>query len=77
LDSEGFETYVKVCGACLARAHARTSDAALISGYIGGGATLAKAIGKFAVAYANQTERDHQALLDAIEAGRISAQTGI
>jgi hypothetical protein len=61
----------------LARAHARTGDAAAISGYLGSGNVFDKAIGKFAVAYADQTVRDHQALLEAIESGRVAAETGI
>jgi len=77
LDAKGLETYLKVCGLCLARAHARTGDAAAISGYLGSGDVFDKAIGDFAVAYADQTERDHQALVEAIESGRIQAQTGI
>jgi hypothetical protein len=66
-----------VCGLCLARAHARTGDAAAISGYLGSGDVFDKAIGDFAVAYADQTERDHQALEEAVDSGRIIAQTGI
>ena len=77
LDEAGFETYLQVCAACLARAHARTGDAAAITGYIGKGKTLAKAIADFADAYADQTEQDHQALVEAIESGRVTAETGI
>ena len=77
LDEAGFETYLQVCAACLARAHARTGDAAAITGYIGNGKTLAKAIADFADAYADQTEQDHQALVEAIESGRVTAETGI
>jgi uncharacterized protein (DUF2252 family) len=77
LDASGLETYLKVCGLCLARAHARTGDAAAISGYLGSGDVFDKAIGDFAVAYADQTERDHQALEEAVDSGRIIAQTGI
>ena len=77
LDKGGFETYLRVCATCLARAHARTGDAASISGYVGKGKALAKALANFAVAYADQTESDHQALLEAIESGRITAETGI
>ncbi|UCG26392.1 MAG: DUF2252 domain-containing protein [Chloroflexota bacterium] len=77
LDKKGFETYLHVCAACLARAHARTGDAAAISGYIGKGKTLAQAVAEFAVAYADQTEQDHQALVEAIESGRVTAETGI
>jgi uncharacterized protein (DUF2252 family) len=77
LDKEGFETYVRVCSACLARAHARTGDPAAISGYIGKGEALSKAIADFAEAYADQTKRDHQMLVEAIQSGRIVAETGI
>ena len=51
--------------------------AAAISGYIGKGVSLAKAIADFAAAYADQTEQDHQSLVDAIEPGRVVAETGI
>jgi hypothetical protein len=77
LDKNGFETYLRVCASCLARAHARTGDAAAIAGYIGKGKTLANAIADFADAYADQTEQDHQALVEAIESGRVTAETGI
>jgi hypothetical protein len=77
LDEDGFRTYVVVCAVCLARAHARAGDAAAISGYMGKGKSLGKAIADFAVAYADQTEGDHQALEEAVKSGRIQAQTGI
>jgi uncharacterized protein (DUF2252 family) len=77
LDRKGLETYLQVCGVCLARAHARTGDSASISGYVGSGKVLAKAVTEFAVAYADQTERDHQALVEAIESGRVIAERGI
>ncbi len=77
LDTAGFETYLKVCAVCLARAHGRTGDAAKISGYIGKGKPLVKSMVDFALAYADQTERDHRALVQAIESGQIKAETGI
>jgi uncharacterized protein (DUF2252 family) len=77
LDKDGFKTYVAVCAVCLARAHARAGDAAAISGYLGKGKSLGKAIADFATAYADQTELDHQALVKAIESGRVIAETGI
>ena len=77
LDEAGLETYLAVCSACLARAHARTGDAAGIAGYVGKKSTLDKAIADFAVAYADQTERDHQALVEAVESGRLVAEAGI
>jgi len=67
--------YVEVCGWTLARAHARTSEAALIGGYLGKNDTFDKVIAKFAVDYADQTERDHAALAKAIRTGRVKAQS--
>jgi uncharacterized protein (DUF2252 family) len=63
--------YAHHCGAALARAHAKTGDAAAISGYIGQGATLDAAVGRFAAAYADQTEKDYEQLKKAAKAGRI------
>ena len=77
LDERGMGTYLGVCGVCLARAHARTGDASAISGYLGSGRAFDDAIGDFAVAYADQTERDYQALVDAVRKGQIVAETGI
>ena len=72
-----FTLYVELCAATLARAHARTSDPAQISGYLGNGDTFDQAIASFAEAYADQAERDHAALLAAIKEGRVQAQTGV
>lgn len=63
--------YVGVCGWTLARAHARTGAAARIGGYMGKNKLFDQAIEKFAVAYADQTERDHALLAKAIRAGRL------
>jgi uncharacterized protein (DUF2252 family) len=65
--------YAALCGRTLARAHARAGDAMALSGYIGDDSEFDKAIAEFAMAYADQTERDWRALLDAIKAGRVSA----
>ena len=67
--------YAALCGRTLARAHARAGDAVAIAAYLGDGNEFDKAIAAFAVAYADQTERDWHAFLAAIAAGRISAQT--
>jgi uncharacterized protein (DUF2252 family) len=77
LDERGLGTYMKVCATCLARAHARTGDAAAIAGYIGKGGTLSEAIADFSVIYADQAEDDHQALVQAVKEGRVEAQAGI
>lgn len=61
--------YGQLCGHVLARAHARTGDAAIISGYLGESTEFDDAIGGFAMAYADQTEQDYAALMAAIERG--------
>jgi uncharacterized protein (DUF2252 family) len=64
-----FLTYTWFCGWALARAHARTGDSPAIAGYLGKGDTFATAIAEFAQRYADQTERDHAALVAALERG--------
>ena len=66
--------YAALCGRTLARAHARAGDAVALSGYIGDDSEFDKAIAEFAMAYADQTKRDWRVFLDAIKAGRISAE---
>jgi len=68
--------YARLCGATLARAHARSGDPALLAGYFGSGATFDDALAKFAVAYADQTERDYEAFARAVRTGRIKAVEG-
>lgn len=65
------QTYGRLCGWALARAHGRASHPWLISGYLGTSDTFDEAMGDYAVAYADQTERDHAALKAAVGAGRI------
>jgi len=77
LDEKGLETYLELCSWTLARAHARTGDAATICGYIGKNDNFAKAIAKFAIAYADQTERDYAQLEKAVQSGQIAAECGI
>ena len=67
--------YATACGWVLARAHARSGDAAVLAGYLGKSTTFDDAIAGFAVAYADQNERDHAALVAAVRAGRIEART--
>ncbi len=69
-----FPFYAALCGRTLARAHARAGDAVAIAAYVGEGSEFDKAIAEFAIAYADQTERDLHAFLAAIEAGRITAE---
>ncbi len=65
-----------LCGATLARAHARSGDAARIAGYMGSGGVFDAAIADFAIAYAAQVERDWRLFLEAIKAGVIDAAAG-
>jgi NAD(P)H-dependent flavin oxidoreductase YrpB (nitropropane dioxygenase family) len=65
--------YAVVCGETLAKAHARTGNAAALSGYCGSSEKFDRAIAKFALAYADQTASDHQEFLKAIKAGKIKA----
>jgi uncharacterized protein (DUF2252 family) len=65
--------YASLCGHTLARAHARAGDPAMVSGYVGNGSAFEEAITDFAVAYADQTEKDWNSFLAAIKAGRIVA----
>jgi uncharacterized protein (DUF2252 family) len=66
--------YAALCGRTLARAHARAGDAAALSGYMRDDREFDKVIAEFAMAYADQTDCDWRALLDAIKAGRVSAE---
>ncbi|MFJ4648694.1 DUF2252 domain-containing protein [Streptomyces bobili] len=64
----------ELCGATLARAHARSGDRVAIAAYLGGGDSFDRALATFAESYADQNERDHQALVDAVRAGRLPAE---
>ena len=63
--------YGEMCGWVLARAHARSGEPAKISGYLGKSDTFDEAIADFSIAYADQAERDHDALVKAVRAGRL------
>ena len=65
--------YAGLCGRVLARAHARSGDPVVLSGYMGKSTAFEDAFTDFGVAYAEQNERDHACLLDAIRSGRIQA----
>jgi uncharacterized protein (DUF2252 family) len=65
--------FADLCGRTLARAHAKSGDAALISGYLGKSGTFDEAIGDFSLAYADQNARDHAALVSAVKSGRVKA----
>ena len=73
----GVRIYGELCGWTLARAHARSGDRIAIASYLGGSDVFDKAIARFAVAYADQNERDHRSLVDAVASGRITAESGL
>jgi uncharacterized protein (DUF2252 family) len=70
---DGLMAYGELCGATLARGHARSGDRAAIGAYLGSGPRFDEAIAEFAERYADQNERDYSALVGAIESGRIEA----
>jgi hypothetical protein len=74
LPPRGLEAYARLCGWTLARAHARSGDRVAIAAYLGSGKSFDQAMAEFASRYADQNERDHAALLAAIDSGRIKAQ---
>jgi uncharacterized protein (DUF2252 family) len=71
------QTWAVLCGWALARGHARSGDPASVAAYLGDDETVDHAIGDFAVAYADQTERDYAEFGAAIKAGRLEAQSGV
>jgi uncharacterized protein (DUF2252 family) len=71
MSPRNFQRYAATCGEVLARAHARTADAVILSAYLGKSPAFDEAIGAFAGAYARQTERDHELLQKAIKNGRL------
>ena len=73
MDPLQLDYHGRLCGEALARAHARTGRATMISGYMGASEVFDHAIADFAVAYADQNEQDYQRLLEAISAGRVLA----
>jgi uncharacterized protein (DUF2252 family) len=77
MQPEGMLTYGEVCGWTLARAHARSGDRVALAAYLGSSDAFDVAVREFAGSYADQNERDHQSLVDAIASGRISAEAGV
>jgi uncharacterized protein (DUF2252 family) len=73
----GATLYARLCGATLARAHARWGDRIAIASYLGKSGTFDRAIADFASAYADQNERDYAAFGKAVESGRLEAQPGL
>jgi uncharacterized protein (DUF2252 family) len=74
---EGLANYAALCGSCLAHSHARSGDAATMTGYIGTCDEMVDAMADFAEAYADQNEQDFEALVAAEKSGRIKAEFDI
>jgi uncharacterized protein (DUF2252 family) len=77
MDAAALADYAGVCGLLLAKGHARTSGASMIAGYLGRSDKVVDALCRFARRYADQTERDHAALLAAVRRGVLPAESGI
>ncbi len=77
LDEDGLHAYARACGWSLARAHARSGDRLAIAAYLGAGSNFDKAIARFCTAYADQNERDHARLAEAVAVGEIEAEIGV
>ena len=77
MDPHGMTVYGRLCGWTLARAHARTGDPVAVSAYLGDDDVFPEAVAAYAELYADQTERDHAALLTAVETGRLRATLGV
>ncbi|MDX6338066.1 MAG: hypothetical protein QOG05_5406 [Streptosporangiaceae bacterium] len=73
----GAMLYARMCGATLARAHARWGDRIAIGAYLGAGEVFDRAIAGFSTVYADQNERDYEALAQAVKSGRIPADMGL
>ena len=69
--------YAALCGAVLARAHARTGDAAQIAGYLGKSAAFDKALAEFAFRYADQNDVDYAQFKQAVADGKLDAGTNL
>ena len=77
IDTASLADYAGICGRLLAKGHARTSGASMIAGYLGRSDNVEVALARFARAYADQTERDHQRLVDAVDRGDLAAERGL
>jgi len=77
MDGSALMDYARVCGALLAKGHARSTGATVMSGYLGKGDAADRALARFARAYADQTESDHAALTRAVASGRLPATHGV
>jgi hypothetical protein len=73
MDPSALDRYAGACGWTLARAHARSGDAIAITSYLGSSDRFDRAMTSLCVRYADQNERDHDAFVRAVRAGRLDA----
>ncbi len=77
MNPKGMAQYGRLCGWALARAHARSGDRIAIAAYLGRGRSFDRAVLQFSHAYAEQNQRDYDALAAAVKSGQIAAETGL
>ena len=77
MDTSSMTAYAKICAAELARAHARSGDAVAIASYLGNSESFERAVALYAESYADQNERDYEALAEAVKSGRVKADLGV
>ncbi|WP_291149513.1 DUF2252 domain-containing protein [Flavobacterium sp. UBA7680] len=77
MKEENLADYAKACGWALARAHARSGDPSILSGYIGDGNEFANAVSKFSLLYADQNELDYNKMIKAIKEGKLPVSAEI
>jgi len=73
----GMDLWGRMCAWTLARAHARSGDRIAIAAYLGTSDVFDRAVADFCIAYADQNERDYQALRDAVGSGRLAVEAGV
>jgi uncharacterized protein (DUF2252 family) len=76
MSEHGLLTYTRACAWSLARSHSRSGDRLAIAAYLGRGPRFDRAIAEFSSRYADQNERDHQRLVDAVASGEVAALEG-
>ncbi|HSR94283.1 MAG TPA: DUF2252 domain-containing protein [Solirubrobacterales bacterium] len=76
MDARGLTAYAEICGMTLAHAHARGGDRIAIGSYLGKGDTFDRALAEFSESYADQNERDYEALRRGVDEGRVEADVG-
>jgi uncharacterized protein (DUF2252 family) len=77
MEPDMMQSYARLCGWTLAKAHARSGDAIAIASYLGSGAVSDRALGVFAESYADQNDRDYEALKQAADSGRVKVEAGL